>query len=131
MIGIMLVAHGGIAESLLACATHMLGQQPARCIALPIESHDDFGKMIPRIKTCVEELNQGNGVLILTDMIGGTPCNTMQQFYVPDQIEVVTGMNLPMLIRTLNYRDQTLQVVVKKAISGGKDGVLQLNNKEV
>lgn len=126
----MLAAHGGIAESLLCCATHMLGQQPDLCIALPIDSHDDFSKMIPRIKICVEELNQGDGVLILTDVMGGTPCNTMQQFYVPDQIEVITGVNLPMLIRTLNYRDQTLQFVVKKAISGGIDGVQQLNNKD-
>jgi len=69
-------------------------------------------------------------VIILTDIMGGTPCNTMQQFLVPNQVEVITGMNLPMLIRTLNYRDQTLQFVVKKAISGGIDGVLQLSNQD-
>ncbi len=130
MIGIMLVAHGGIAESLMSCAAHMLGQQPEQCVALPIDSHDDFSKMIPRIKTCIDALNQGHGVIILTDVMGGTPCNTMQQFVVPDQVEVIAGMNVPMLIRTLNYRDQTLQFVVKKAISGGIDGVLQLSNKD-
>lgn len=130
MIGIMLVAHGGIAESLMSCATHMLGQQPEQCVALPIDSHHDFNKMIPRIKTCIDALNQGHGVIILTDIMGGTPCNTMQQFLVPDQVEIITGMNLPMLIRTLNYRDQTLQFVVKKAISGGIDGVVRLSNEE-
>ncbi len=130
MVGILLVAHGGIAESLLTCATHMLGQQPERCVALPVNSHDDFFKIIPRIQTCINELDQGKGVIILTDILGGTPCNTMQKFLVDGQVEIITGMNLPMLIRTLNYRDQTLKFVIKKAISGGVDGVLQLSNKD-
>lgn len=126
----MLVAHGGIAESLITCATHMLGQHPEYCVALPVDSHDDFSKMIPRIQTCIDELDQGDGVIILTDIMGGTPCNTMQQFLVEGRVAVITGMNLPMLIRTLSYRDQALPLVIKKAISGGIDGVLQLGNTD-
>lgn len=131
MIGIMLVAHGGIAESLVSCVTHMIGRPPEHCIALPIDNHDDCSKMIPRIKICIDALSEKtHGVIILTDMMGGTPCNTMQQFLAEEQVEIVTGVNLPMLIRTLNYRDQPLQFVVKKAISGGIDGVQQLTNKD-
>jgi len=130
MVGIMLVAHGRIAESLLHCAVHMLGENPEHCVAIPIDSHDNFITMSARIQTCIEELNQGHGVIILTDIMGGTPCNTMRDFLVPNQVEVITGMNLPMLIRTLNFRDQSLEFVIKKAMSGGIDGVLQLSDKD-
>lgn len=131
MIGIMLVAHGNIAESLMSCATHMLGRQPDHCLAFSVERHEDFSEMVPQIQTSIDRLNQGSGVIILTDIMGGTPCNTMQQFLVPNQVEVIAGMNLPMLIRTINYRDQTLQFVVKKAVSGGIEGVLQLSHQDL
>jgi PTS system ascorbate-specific IIA component len=74
----------------------------------------------------VRQLDEGNGVLVLTDMLGATPSNIAARLAAPGRVAVVAGVNLPMLVRALTYRAQPLAVVVEKAISGGREGVLHL-----
>ena len=74
----------------------------------------------------VKQLNSGDGVLILSDMYGATPCNIVCKLLEPDQVEGIAGVNLPMLIRALTYRNETLPIVMEKAISGGREGVINI-----
>ena len=74
----------------------------------------------------VHQLDQGEGVLILTDILGGTPANIATLLAVPGRVETVAGVNLPMLVRSLTYRHEPLATVVQKAVSGGQEGVLHV-----
>jgi len=126
MIGILIIGHGTLGESLIHCASHVLNKRPARVKQLGITAQDDPALLLPQAHALIKELNTSKGVLILTDMYGGTPCNIASKLVVPGKIEAVAGVSLPMLIRVLNYRDRDLQTIVTKAISGGCEGVMRV-----
>jgi mannose PTS system EIIA component len=126
MIGILIVAHGSLGESLIYCANHVMGHHPPHLMSLGVSLHDDPNKVLPRVQEMIKQLDQGDGVLILADMYGATPSNIVCRLLIPGKIEGVSGVNLPMLIRALTYRDEPLQIVVGKAISGGLEGVLHV-----
>lgn len=129
MIGILIIAHGTLGESLLHCVSHVLGSTPPLLRQLGVSVQDDPAILVPRAQNMVVELNQGNGVLVLSDMYGATPCNIVSRLVQPGKVEGVAGVNLPMLIRVLSYRHEPLQTVVKKAISGGVDGVIHFTQE--
>ncbi len=126
MIGILLITHGTLGESLIQTAIHVLNKRPPRVRQLGVTAQDDPLLLLPQAQAILKELSDGDGVLILTDMYGGTPSNVAAKLLVPGNIEAVAGVNLPMLIRALTYRDKTLDVMINKAISGGCEGVLRL-----
>ena len=126
MIGILLITHGTLGESLIHCASHVLNKRPTRLKQLSITAQDDPFNLLPQARTLVKDLDEGDGVLILTDMYGGSPANIGAKLIGPGRIEGVAGVNLPMLIRVLTYRDKPLQTIVTKAVSGGCDGVVRM-----
>jgi PTS system ascorbate-specific IIA component len=126
MIGILLITHGTLGESLIHCASHVLNKRPARLKQLSITAQDDPFNLLPQARALVNELDDGHGVLILTDMYGGSPANIAAKLIVPGRIEGVAGVNLPMLIRVLTYRDKSLPMIITKAVSGGCDGVVRM-----
>jgi len=126
MIGILLITHGTLGESLIHCASHVLNKRPARLKQLSITAQDDPFNLLPQARSLVKELDDGDGVLILTDMYGGSPANIAAKLIVSGRIEGVAGVNLPMLIRGLTYRDKSLQMILTKAVSGGCDGVVRM-----
>ena len=126
MIGILIITHGTLGESLIHCASHVLNKRPPRLKQLGVTAQDDPTLLFPQARTLVEELNDGNGVLILSDMYGGTPSNMASKLVKPGKVEAVAGVSLPMLIRVLTYRDRDLQTIVTKAISGGCEGVMRV-----
>jgi PTS system mannose-specific IIA component len=126
MIGILIIAHGTLGESLIHCASHVLNKRPPRVKQLGVTAQDDPALLLPQAVTLVRELDAGSGVLILTDMYGGTPSNMASKLVVPGKLEAVAGVSLPMLIRVLNYRDRDLKTIVTKAISGGCEGVMRV-----
>ena len=126
MVGILIVAHGAFGEALIHCASHVLGKRPLRVRQVGITVHDDPDATLPQAQELVRQLDEGDGVLVLTDMLGATPSNIAARLAAPGRVEVVAGVNLPMLVRALTYRAQPLTVVVGKAISGGREGVLHL-----
>jgi mannose PTS system EIIA component len=83
-------------------------------------------QLVPQARKMIKELDEGKGVLVLTDMYGGSPSNIAAKLVIPGRVEAVAGVNLPMLIRALTYRDKTLSVMMTKAISGGCEGVLRV-----
>jgi len=126
MIGILIISHGTLGESLIHCASHVLNKRPTRLRQLSITAQDDPLQMLPLARKLVKELDEGDGVLILSDMYGGSPANIAAKLLVPGKVEGVAGVNLPMLIRVLNYRDKPLATAITKAVSGGCDGVVRI-----
>ena len=126
MIGILLITHGTLGESLIHCASHVLNKRPPRLKQLSITAQDDPYNLLPQARNLVKELDDGDGVLVLTDMYGGSPANIGAKLIVPGKVEGVAGVNLPMLIRVLTYRDKSLPTIVTKAVSGGCDGVVRM-----
>ncbi len=126
MIGILIVAHGAFGEALIHSASHVLGKRPLRVRQVGITVHDDHEAILPQALDLVRQLDDGKGVLVLTDIYGATPCNIALKLLVPGRIEGIAGVNLPMLIRALTYRDQPLATVLEKALSGAAEGVVHM-----
>ncbi len=129
MIGILIVAHGAFGEVLIHCASHVLGKRPLRVRQVGVTVHDDPDAILPQALDLIRQLDEGDGVLVLTDMLGATPSNIASRLEQPGRVEVVAGANLPMLVRALTYRSEPLATVVDKAVSGGRDGVFKLNDE--
>lgn len=128
MIGILIIAHGTLGESLIHCASHVMGKRPPALKQLNVGTNDDPVKLLPQAQQLIEELDEGDGVLILSDIYGATPCNLVNQLVVAGRVEGVAGVNLPMLVRTLTYRNGDLRVLVGKALSGGREGVIHFTD---
>jgi mannose PTS system EIIA component len=126
MIGLLIIAHGTLGESLIHCASHVLNKRPARLKQLGVTAQDDPLLLLPHARALVRELDDGSGVLILSDMYGGSPSNIAGKLLVPGHVEGVAGVDLPMLIRALTYRDRPLATLVNKAVSGGCEGVIRI-----
>jgi PTS system ascorbate-specific IIA component len=126
MIGILIIAHGTLGESLLHCASHILGSRPRQLAQIGITPEDDPQLILPQAIKLMRTLDSGQGVLVLTDIFGGTPSNVASRLLIPGKVEGASGVNLPMLIRALTYRNEALATVVEKALSGGKEGVVHM-----
>jgi PTS system ascorbate-specific IIA component len=128
MIGILIVAHGAFGEALIHSASHVLGKRPQGVRQIGVTVHDDPEAILPQAQDLVQQLDQGEGVLVLTDMYGATPGNIALRLLQPGRVEGVSGVNLPMLIRALTYREQGLATALEKALSGGTEGVLHMGS---
>jgi PTS system mannose-specific IIA component len=126
MIGFLIVSHGTFGEALIHCASHVLGKRPLQVRQVGVTVHDDPDAMLRQAQELVRQLDDGNGVLVLTDILGATPSNITTRLLHPGRVEGVAGVNLPMLIRALTYRNESLAAVVEKAVSGGCDGVVHI-----
>lgn len=124
MIGILIVAHGALGESLIHCASHVMGSRPPHLQQFGVTIQDDSETVLARAKELLSHLDQGDGVLILSDIYGATPTNITCRLLDPGRVEGIAGVNLPMLIRALTYRDEPLATVVQKALSGGHEGII-------
>lgn len=119
----VLVTHGQVANELLAAAETIVG--PLRYIAaVSIGWHDDTEIARAEIERAIERVSTGRGVLLLTDMFGGTPTNISAMFLDDESIEVITGVNLPMLIKFASAdTDEPLAEVARRVRDGGRDGI--------
>jgi PTS system ascorbate-specific IIA component len=126
MIGVLIVAHGGLGESLVAAVTHVLGARPPQFDVLAVAPDDDPSALLPKAREAVASLDTGEGVAVLSDLYGATPSNLAMKLAKPGQVEVIAGVNLPMLVRAFTYRTRGMETLVKKAISGGCEGVLHV-----
>ena len=117
MIGIVLVTHGRLANEFSAALVHVVGPQK-QIISIAIGANDDMEKRRDDIVNAVEEVDNGNGVIILTDMFGGTPSNLAISIMDPGKVEVLAGVNLPMLIKLASVREEC---DIKQAIEAAKE----------
>jgi len=126
MIGILIIAHDTLPDSLVKAVTHVLGTRPPQFETVSVSASDDPFHLVPTAKEALARLDTGDGVLIFSDIYGATPCNLASKLLVPGRVEVVAGVNLPMLVRAFTYRAKGMDTMIKKAISGGCDGVVRI-----
>ncbi|MEM1148966.1 MAG: PTS sugar transporter subunit IIA [Pseudomonadota bacterium] len=121
MIGIVVVSHGKLAQELLSAAEHVVGEQ-RRFRAICIEAEDDIEARREEIREVARTVDDGSGVVILTDMFGGTPSNLAISVMNAGQIEVLAGVNLPMLIKLAEVRSDNipLEQAVRTAADAGR-----------
>jgi PTS system mannose-specific IIA component len=123
MIGGIIVSHGKLGEELLNALTIILGEAP-NIEAISIGWYDDVEESKRKINQSLKRVDQKNGVIIFTDMFGGTPSNLSFSFLKADRVEIVTGVNLPMLIKFVSLqRSNNLKEVAKKVAEQGKKNI--------
>jgi mannose PTS system EIIA component len=130
VIGILIITHSSLGESLLHCAGHVMGGTPPQLKQIGVGMHGDPAALLPQAKEMVKELDQGKGVLILSDLYGATPCNLASKLLMPGRVEGIAGVNLPMLVRALSYRNEPLEVLIEKAIGGGVGGIIHFTQEK-
>jgi PTS system mannose-specific IIA component len=123
MVGVILVTHGQFGMHLLEAAQTILGPQQ-QCAHIAVEGAVDMATLLADLKGAVKRLETGDGVIILTDMFGGTPSNIGLSLLQPGKVDVLTGVNLPMLLRILGMRDQELTQLAQNAKSAGIQGIV-------
>ena len=126
MIGVLLIAHGTLGEALLANAAHVLGHTQPHAAALNIAPGDRTDDRLAEARHLVAALNDGDGVLVLTDIFGATPANIAGCLLNSEKVEGIAGVNLPMLVKALAYRHLPLADVVAKALDAGAQGQIRI-----
>lgn len=129
MIGILLLTHAPLGAAFIQAATHVFRALPERLEAVDVIADQNIDEVRQLAAAAIMRLDDGNGVLILTDVMGGTPSNCCKQIGDPEKVAVVAGISLPMLLRALTYRHDELDVVVEMALAGGQNGALRLDER--
>tara|TARA_B100000282_G_scaffold238346_1_gene180943 strand:+ start:188 stop:604 length:417 start_codon:yes stop_codon:yes gene_type:complete len=128
-VGLLLLTHNDIGSQLLLTAKSTYGSVPMRTELLSIDYYDKPADIINLARQYVKVLDNGKGVIILTDMFGSTPSNIAKEFSRYKNVKIVSGINLSMLLNIFNYPDLNLDNLTLKAIEGGRDGVLEINDE--
>jgi len=126
MIGILLITHGSYGEALVQNACHVLNKRPPQLNQLGLSAQDDPLDLLPLARQMLHLVDDGDGVLLMTDIFGATPSNLALKLLEPGRVEGLTGVNLPMLLRALNYRDKGMATLLVRARDGGRDGILNM-----
>jgi mannose PTS system EIIA component len=131
MIGILIVAHEPVASSFVEAIRHVLGSMPAQLAALNVAHDSKPDEVLRQAQQLVAQLDSGMGVLICSDVCGATPCNIATRLNQPGKVHVLSGLNLPMLLRAVNYRNLSLTELTEKAAEGARAGVMQMERNDV
>ena len=119
MIGIVIVAHGGLAREYLFAVEHVVGKQPGM-VAIAIAAEDDRAIKQKEIEAAADQVDAGDGVVVVTDMFGGTPSNLSMRACSADNRVILYGANLPMLIKLAKSRSLTVHEAVENALAAGR-----------
>ena len=129
MIGLFLITHTTYGESLIQCACHVLNKRPTQLAQLGVALQDDPLDLLPLARNMIKLVDSGDGVLIMTDVYGATPSNIAMKLLEPGRVEGLAGVNLPMLLRALTYRDKDMETLVSRATTGGRDGIVNMSKR--
>jgi len=137
MIGIVIATHSQLGDALIDAAEFILGNRPETTVSVSINLNENVDKLRQKIVEGIKKVDQHEGVLILTDMFGGTPSNLSYSFLEEGRVEVISGVNLPMLIKAVEAREKTqlselavdLEAFGKKSISLAS-GILKGNKRK-
>ena len=127
-VGLLSLTHNSIGQTLYDTAVAVIGSTTLATRILVASMDCDTEKMLEQVRVNLQQLNTGQGVLILTDMYGATPSNIAYELLQSNQI-LISGINLPMLVRVMNYPDLDLSKLADKAISGGQEGIIAMSAK--
>ena len=127
-VGILIISHDGIGPAVLGTAQHMLGKCPLKARLLAASRDCNPDELCADAVEQMKALDEGDGILIITDLYGSTPPNIAQRLAVQRNVRAISGLSLSMLIRILNYPQLDLEQLTEKAISGGREGINLINN---
>lgn len=135
MVGILLIAHAPLASALADAAAHVYscapGQASAQLRVFDVQPDTDTQANVAKARALLSEIDTGSGVLVLTDAFGASPGNAATLLAEPGRVAVIAGVNLPMLLRALCYREGSLAETTEKALAGGTQGVMQVASTSV
>jgi PTS system ascorbate-specific IIA component len=129
MVGLLLMTHAPLGSAFLQAAEHVFRSKPEHLEAIDIVADQNTDEINQLAREAIKRLNDGSGVLVLTDIMGGTPSNCCRQLGDPSEVAVIAGISLPMLLRAITYRMDNLDVVVEMAIAGGQNGATRIDNR--
>lgn len=131
MYGLFIVSHGAFGESLIHSASHVLGRRPLYLRQLGVTVHDDPDEIFPVALDLIRFLDQGRGVLVMTDIYGATPSNIAARLLEPGRVEGLAGVNLPMLIKALSHREHagSLRELLEIALEGAGEGLVRMEKR--
>lgn len=122
-VGLLLITHPGIGTSILNSARRMIGDSPLNVMCLEVPVDTNIERLTDNVRKLISQLDQGDGVLVLTDIYGATPNNIARQFSEQGRVAVLAGLNLPMLVRVFNYPNAGLKELCDTAVHGGVRGI--------
>jgi PTS system mannose-specific IIA component len=128
LVGILLVTHNGLGNSLADCIRHVLGELPENLKVLSVLAGDDPQHKLVEGEELIKELDSGSGVLILADVFGATPSNIGRKLCHAERVEGVAGVNLPMLLRVVCSTNKTLTELANLAIEGGRECIVHMEH---
>jgi PTS system mannose-specific IIA component len=129
MVGILLMTHAPLGQAFLAACEHVFRGPTERLEAIDVLADQDLLEVQELARQAIVRLNDGDGVLLITDVKGGTPANCCDKLSDPGRVEVIAGISLPMLLRAITYRRDTLDVVVEMALAGAQSGAVRVDNR--
>lgn len=128
MVGILLVTHNGLGDSLADCVRHVLGAVPSTLRVLSVLADDDPALKLAEGQALIKQLDTGSGVLVLADVFGATPSNIARQLCHAERVVGVAGVNLPMLLRVVCQPTTNLPTLARLALEGGRDCIVYMNS---
>lgn len=129
MVGILLLTHAPLGHAFIEAAAHVFRSPPERLEAIDVIADQNPDDVRELAKQAIERINDGSGVLVITDVMGATPSNCTLQLCMPGEVEVIAGISLPMLLRAITYRHNTLDVALEMALAGGQNGACRVDNR--
>lgn len=129
MVGILLLTHAPLGRAFIEAATHVFRSPPERLEAIDVVADQSTDEVRRLAQAAIARINDGSGVLVITDVMGGTPSNCTLSLCDPGRVEVIAGISLPMLLRAITYRHNTLDVAVEMALAGGQNGACRVDNR--
>ncbi|WP_394788855.1 PTS sugar transporter subunit IIA [Rhodoferax sp.] len=125
MNSILIIAHAPLAHALRQCALHVFPDCADGVVALDVQPHTSPEESFAMARIAMDQLG-ANHILVLADVFGATPCNVAQKLVDGIKSKLITGVNLPMLLRTVSYRHESLEALVARALIGGTQGIMQV-----
>jgi PTS system mannose-specific IIA component len=129
-ISVLIISHEEIGNALVQTATKAFHELPLPTTVVNIESNTDPDDLLPKLQRLIKSIGETDGILILTDLYGSTPSNIATALQKEGNVRMVCGLNLPMLMKVMNYPDLSLDELAEKAISGGREGIIEHKKEE-
>lgn len=130
MPGLLLITHGNLGDDMLHAAREILSGCPLSAAAIAVDADSNPDQLFADAGKLCDTLDDGSGVLVLTDLYGSTPSNIANRLIETCNARVISGANLPMLLRILNYPDMSLEALCDKAANGARDGIVVTTRKQ-
>ena len=123
------MTHAPLGQAFLAACAHVFRGPTEHLVAIDVIADQDLGEVQDLAAAAIKRLDTGDGVLVITDVKGGTPANCCNRLADAGRVEVIAGISLPMLLRAITYRRDTLDVVVEMALAGAQSGAVRVDNR--